>query len=182
MTTEQGTARWARLIEIWNLKWPRRKLSVAIGSYLGEDQYGHWVGQTKGAPWWSPDHSQSGVFTASFVLLIPHDAYWTACFNSSDPLFDVDIALPVQWNNDVIEIIDLELDVLRFTDGNVIVRDQEEFAQTRDSLNMPEAIAKQAESACAYMFSQLEQSAEPFGSVGDAWLSRFLTDLSSSEY
>ena len=168
-------------IEIWNVKWPRRNPSVAIGSYLGEDQYGHWVGQTEGAPWWLADHSRSGVFTASFVSLVPHNAYWTACFNKSDPLFDVDIALPVQWNNDVIEIIDLELDVLRFTDGRVIVRDQEEFAQTRDTFNMPEAMVKQAESACAFMVDQLEQIAEPFGSVGKAWLSQFLTELSSSK-
>lgn len=165
-----------RMIETWNMKWPRRQAGVSMSRFLGEDTFGRWLGTTAGDSWQTEDRSHSGVFLSSFVILIPRNAYWTACFNSSDSIIDVDIVMPVQWTDTRIEIIDLELDVLQSTDGAVTVRDQDEFAHIRAAWNMPNDIAEHAESACDEIRLRLEQNAEPFRSVGAAWLSCFLRD------
>lgn len=167
------------MIEIRNLKWPRRHPSVSMGRFLGEDDFGRWLGLQQGDPWRTVDGAHSGVFLSSFVVVVPQDAYWTACFNSADPVVDVDVVLPVKWVDDVLDIVDLELDVLRNADGIVQVRDRDEFARTRADWSMPDDIAAQAESTCELIRDLVERNAEPFGSVGRAWLSRFLADSGS---
>ncbi|MGH2547913.1 MAG: DUF402 domain-containing protein [Thermomicrobiales bacterium] len=165
-----------RQIEIRNLKWPHRPTSVATAPFLGEDEFGHWIGQTKGDPWRTADGTRTGVFLSSFVIVIPPNACWTACFNTADPVIDVDIVLPVNWNGDVLEVVDLELDVLRTADGRVQIRDRDEFERTRTAWAMPDHIAAQAETACEQLRDWVERGIEPFGSVGHAWLARFLTE------
>jgi len=164
------------------MKWPQRHSSVSIGRFLGEDEFGRWVGHTKGDPWQSADGARTGVFLSSFVLAVPWAAYWTACFNADDPVVDVDIVMPVSWVDDVLEIVDLELDVLRNADGRVQVRDRDEFERTRTAWAMPDEIAEQAESSCEQFRRLVERNAEPFGSVGHAWLSRFLVNFDRTSH
>lgn len=114
-----------RNIEIRNMKWPHRHSSVSKGRFLGEDEFGRWVGYTKGDPWQSADGARTGTFLSSFVLVVPRSPYWTACFNADDPVVDVDIVLPVSW---------------------------------------------------------VERGVEPFGSVGHAWLSRFLVNVDRTSH
>ncbi|MBK9940674.1 MAG: DUF402 domain-containing protein [Kouleothrix sp.] len=120
-----------RLVEIRSFKWPYRPNGMALTRFIGEDLFGRWLGITRGDPWWSANRSHTGVFNHSFVKLVPKDTFWTACFNSSDPIVDVDIVLPVQWFGHVVEEVDLELDILRSTTGQVIVRDQDTFEHVR---------------------------------------------------
>lgn len=143
---------------------------MAIAHLLGEDAFGRWLGITRGAPWWAADGSRSGVFKTSFVKVVPNDTFWTACFNRTDPLVDVDIVLPVRWIDDVLEEVDLELDILRFADSSVRVRDQETFDHVREAWAMPDEIAAQAQATCERVRTQVEQGAEPFGAVGRTWL------------
>ena len=165
-----------QIIEVRGFKWPHRPISVARASVLGEDRFGHWLGVTKGSLWWAADHSHSGVFLQSFVKLISNGTFWSVCFHPVDPMIDVDIILPVSWNDDVLEEIDLELDILRSANGEVWVRDQDKFEHVRTTWNMPNDIAVRAESTCEHVRLLVEQVMEPFGSVGHSWLSRFLTD------
>ena len=67
---------------------------TAHARLLGEDAFGRWLGLTQGDPWWRVDGSPAGVFEASFIKLVPHQTYWTACFHPVDPVVDVDIVLP----------------------------------------------------------------------------------------
>ena len=166
----------SRMIEIRNLKWPRREPRVSMGQFLGEDGFGRWVGLTEGDPWRAADGTPSGAFRSSFVLVVPRAAYWTACFHPRDPVVDVDIVLPANWVDDVLDLVDLELDVLRSADGRVQVRDQNEFERTRATWAMPDDIAARAESTCEQIRDLVERHAEPFGSVGLVWLARFLVD------
>lgn len=68
-------------VEVRSFKWPRRPTGVTMARLLGEDEFGHWIGVAKGDPWWTADHSRSGVFEASLVKLVPHGTFWTACFH-----------------------------------------------------------------------------------------------------
>lgn len=165
-----------RAIEVRGFKWPRRPTAVAVARLLGEDVFGRWLGVAKDDPWRAADRSRSGVFETSFVKVVPSGAFWTACFNPVDPVVDVDIVLPVRWIDDALEEVDLELDILRSADGSVRVRDREEFDRVREAWAMPGEIAVRAEETCARVRALVESGAEPFGSVGRAWLSRFLAE------
>jgi hypothetical protein len=165
-----------RVIVIWGFKGPRRRTAIAAARLLGEDEFGRWLGVAKGDRWRAADHGSSGVFETSLVKLVPSDTFWTACFNSVDPLIDVDIVLPVRWIDDTLEEVDLELDILRFADGSVRVRHLEEFDQVREAWPMPDKVATQAEETCESVRALVEQGAEPFACVGRAWLTRFLAE------
>ena len=80
----------------------------------------------------------------------------------------------MQWKDDVLEEVDLELDILRFTDGTVQVRDQDTFTQVQRAWPMPSDVVVQAESTCAQLRTLVEGGIEPFGAVGSEWLARFL--------
>lgn len=169
-----------RMIEVHSFKWLRRPTTVAVTRLLGEDVFGRWLGITQGAPWWAADGSRCGVFEKSFIKVVPSGSFWTACFNSVDPLIDVDIVLPVQWVGDTLEETDLELDILRDTNGNVHVRDQEEFKRIQEVWAMPDDIVAQAEATCEQVCAMVECGVEPFGDVGRAWLSRFLSEAGAT--
>ena len=169
-----------RTIEVRGFKWPRRPTAVAVVCLLGEDEFGRWLGVTRGTPWWAADRSRSGVFATSFVKVVPSGTFWTACFNPVDPVVDVDIVLPVRWVDDALEEVDLELDILRSNDGRVRVRDRDEFDQVREAWVMPGDIAARAEATCKRVRELVELSVEPFGDVGRSWLSRFLTEAGAT--
>jgi hypothetical protein len=161
-------------IEVHGFKWPRRPTTTASGYLLGEDKFGRWLGFKCGDPWRTADRSRAGVFEGSFVKLVPSGTYWTACFNPIDPLIDVDIVLPVHWSGNILEEIDLELDILRSADGSVRVRDRNAFARVRAEWSMAEEIAAEAEATCAKVCALVERGADPFGGIGQRWLTRFL--------
>ncbi len=164
-----------RAIEVHGFKYPRRPTTVAHATLLGEDRFGRWLGIAKGSTWCSADRTRSGIFIAPLVKLIPHESFWSACFQPIDPIIDVDIILPVCWNGHVVEEVDLELDVLCNASGTVMARDEDDFARVQSEWKMPHAIALQAESTWQQMRVQVEQAVEPFNEVGKAWLSSFLT-------
>lgn len=76
--------------------------------------------------------------------------------------------------DNVLEEVDLELDILRSLDGSVHVRDQDAFDHVRAIWNMPDDIVAQAQATCKRIRSMVEQQAEPFGTVGQEWLNRFI--------
>jgi len=165
-----------RVIEVRGFKWPRRPTASALAQLLGEDEFGRWLGVAEGSPWWAADGSRSGVFVASLVKVVPRGTFWTACFQSVDPVVDVDVVLPVRWVDDALEEVDLELDVLRSADGTVCVRDREAFNRVREAWTMPDDVAAPAEETCERVRELVESGAEPFGQVGRAWLLRFLAE------
>jgi hypothetical protein len=157
---------------------------VAVASLLGEDAFGNWLGIARGNAWWSADRTRTGLFDHSFVKLVPRETFWTVCFHAMEPqlpylqqaLVDVDIVLPVRWRDGAIEEVDLELDILRSADGRVCVRDQDKFDQMRIDWALPEDITAQALATCEEIRLRVERGADPFGEVGEAWLSRFVRD------
>ena len=160
-------------IEVRLFKWPRRPTGVAHERFLGRDKHGVWLGVSRGDSFWTPDAMRGGVFEQTLVKVIPDGAYWTACFQDIEPSIDVDIVYPVSWNGSILDEIDLELDVLRYTNGRVLVRDHDKFEQVRLREQLPDEVTKQAESACARVRQFVEEGIEPFGTAGRDWLARF---------
>jgi protein associated with RNAse G/E len=117
------------------------------------------------------------MFEMSFVKLVPVDTFWTACFNPVEPVVDVDIVLPVHWNGNTVEEVDLELDILCLASGEVRIRDREEFDRVQEVWAMPDPVVVQVEETCRRIQGLVELGAEPFGKVGRTWLSRFLDEV-----
>ena len=163
------------MIEVRGFKWPRRPIDVAMAHLLGEDEHGRWLGVAEGDPWFHPDGSPGGVFVAPLVKLIPHGGtYWSACFQPVDPIVDVDVALPAEWDGDVLQEVDLELDVQRFLDGRVELRDEDDLARVRARWGMPTDVVARALETAAQLIYLVRTRAEPFDTVGQGWLERLM--------
>jgi hypothetical protein len=119
------------------------------------------------------------VFAHSFVKLVPAGTFWTACFHPHDPVVDVDIVLPVRWRGATLEEVDLELDILRTADGQVVIRDQAAFAQVIAQWPMPAPLSQAADRTCRQIAAAVTHQTEPFGAVGAAWLAAFLHTLAA---
>ena len=142
---------------------------------LGEDDHGLWL--------WAPAGTDLRRGTEAptsakhgFVKLVTPGQWWTALWNEGSP-FDgrsihtyVDVITPAVWDGDTVRMVDLDLDVVRRSDGTVEVDDEDEFHEHRTAMAYPDHIADKARTETARLAIAVERGAEPFGSVGDRWL------------
>jgi uncharacterized protein len=163
-----------KFVEIRSFKWPQRPTSIITIDFLIEDSYGTWLGAGVGTPWRSADGTRSGVMDTPLVKLVPANTFWSVCFHPSDPHIDVDIILPVKWEDGRLEEVDLELDVMGYRDGRVVVRDRDKFEQVKSEWPMPDDIVMAVEATCADIVVRIEQNEEPFATVGMSRLEEFL--------
>ena len=142
---------------------------------LGEDSHGVWLG---GRPGSVAQRGEEPAITIrqSFVKLIPSSAWWTAIFN--DPIEPrvavyVDITtLPTWVAPDRVEMVDLDLDVIRQRDGVVYVDDEDEFEEHRVSLGYPPRLIDSARAVTARMVMDLENARPPFDGTSESWMER----------
>lgn len=139
---------------------------------LGQDEHGLWL--------WSPPGSvmQRGaeppkLTPATNIKLIPDNKWWTAIWRwqGSHDLY-VDIITPPQWNGTTVTMIDIDLDLVRWNDGQVEVLDEDEFAAHRHKYGYPERLVDTARATTARLALALESRHEPFGAVAESWMTR----------
>jgi protein associated with RNAse G/E len=138
---------------------------------LAEDDLGTWLGVSAGTR--SVYHGRPSVEQIPFVLLVPHDAWWTGMFNPPPRTSEVycDIATPAVWEGDTVRIIDLDLDVVRRrATGAVELRDEDEFAEHRERFGYPDDVADNAQQAARWLLGALGDGTEPFASAYRKWL------------
>lgn len=138
---------------------------------LTEDDLGVWLGVTAGTR--SVYHGRPSVEQIPFILLVPHDAWWSAMFNPPPRTSEVycDIASPARWEGDTVHLIDLDLDVVRRRGtGAVELRDEDEFAEHRARFGYPEDVVTNARAAAEWLFGALGDGTEPFASAYRKWL------------
>jgi protein associated with RNAse G/E len=144
---------------------------------LHEDDIGIWVGVPRGTA--SVYRGRPSVEQIPFVLLIPHQAWWTAMFNPPPRTSEVycDITTPARWENDTVHIIDLDLDVVRRRDsGRVELRDEDEFADHRVRFGYPDDLVGEAYAAARELLVRLGDGTEPFATGYRKWLSTVVED------
>ena len=141
---------------------------------LGTDEYGIWLGAGVGAT------VQRGTepvrqMAWAFVQLICADAPWTAIFNAPAPDSDavyVDLSTPARWvEDDVVELIDLDLDVVRRRDGSIALLDEDEWVEHRVRYAYPTEVVDRTEAAADELLGLLRSRTEPFGTAAERWLS-----------
>jgi len=144
-----------------------------ILQYLGEDEHGIWLGGPAGST------TQRGneppiVLEQAFVELIPAGQWWTATFNGDPARTEIycDIGTPPRWPSPAeVTMADLDLDVLRLrADQQVIIVDEDEFAEHQVRYRYPAEVISAAERAAAWLLDAISAKAEPFGAAYRGWL------------
>ncbi|MFC7550841.1 DUF402 domain-containing protein [Plantactinospora sp. GCM10030261] len=142
---------------------------------LAEDDLGTWLGVTVGTA--SVYHGRPSVEQIPFVLLVPHDAWWTGMFNPPPRTSEVycDIATPARWDGDTVYLVDLDLDVVRRrATGAIELRDEDEFAEHRVRFGYPADLVARAREAADWLFIALGDGTEPFAGAYRKWLALVL--------
>jgi protein associated with RNAse G/E len=142
---------------------------------LAEDDLGVWLGVTTGTE--SVYHGRPSVEKIPFVVLVPHDAWWSGMFNPPPRTSEVycDITTPARWRGDTVHLVDLDLDVVRRrATGTVELRDEDEFADHRVRFGYPDDLVAAAEAAAKLLFQALGDGTEPFATAYRKWLALVL--------
>jgi protein associated with RNAse G/E len=130
--------------------------------YLGEDQYGVWLGAPPNSV--SQRGSEPEVaHSQAHVQLFPRDKWFTAIFNDEPRRTEIycDITTPVTFGEAEFTMIDLDLDVVKRRDGTIYVDDEDEFAEHQVMFGYPPDVIAAAQSTCDWLV-QAVATEEPF--------------------
>lgn len=144
---------------------------------LGDDVHGLWLGGRKAIPLTKPGTTVPAH--DDFVVLIPTgDEWWVATFNkapggSSRTIeIYVDITTPTTVNQGEVFTLDLDLDVIKRSDGSVEIDDEDEFEQHSREMSYPPRLVTAAREAALGVRLMVEQGEAPFDGSHKAWLDK----------
>lgn len=140
-------------------------------AYLGTDEHGIWLGGGPGDVFERP--GRRFLADAHYVTLIPDNCF-VATFNDPSEAVRSQIYIDVmsvpQWQGSLVEAIDLDLDVVRRYGGEVLIDDEDEFAEHQVRFGYPAELIETVRRTADLLFEQVRTEQEPFGSVGFKWL------------
>jgi hypothetical protein len=141
---------------------------------LGADEHGTWLGAPPGSQC-QRGGAEPVTFPQAYVLLIPRSGGWTMTCNA-EPCWTelyIDITTVPRWvAGDQVEMVDLDLDVVRHFDGSAKLLDEDEFAEHQVRYGYPAEVTSQAEQTASAMLAAVTSGIEPFGEVCRAWLAK----------
>jgi len=163
-------------VEIFDIdfrKWPDTPHWHYQMYALGEDDYGRWFWAPTGTATQRGTEAPSEA-SSTWVKVIPHSGWWSAVFQSgSDLNLYIDVCTPPEWGDGWVKMVDLDLDVLRHRNTETVeLDDEDEFLEHLKTLNYPERVIDKARTSAAELMLHAQERHEPFGDVGDAWLSK----------
>ena len=132
---------------------------------LGTTQDGRWFFIKEGTRVTRPG-AGSYDHPCDAVALIPGEGLWTATWLVDwEPSLYVDIAQLRDATETRVLSVDLEVDVVRHTDGTVEVLDEDEFEQHRSTLGYPIELVSAVSEATAQLAERVGVHDAPFGTV-----------------
>ena len=156
-------------------KWGERPHWEFAARFLGSDEHGDWIGMPAGTLMTRP--GLEFVSETDQVGLVPAteaggDRAWLATFHAPGIWAHtyVDITTPPTWDGSVVRAVDLDLDVVRPTHGEVFVDDEDEFAEHQVVLAYPTEVIALAERSCRWVAHALLHQQPPFDGTADRWL------------
>ena len=160
-----------RPVRIEMSKWGGRPHWSFDGLLLGSDTWGEWVGVPAGTL-----HERPGarfVSEVDTVTLVPTEGWYAATLHAPGIWASVyvDVATPPAWDGAVLRSVDLDLDVVRTSEGEVYVDDQDEFDEHRLTLGYPDEVQAAALDWCARVHEQVRAGAAPYDGHAERWLS-----------
>ena len=151
-------------------KWPDRPHYAHEATWLGEDESGTWLALTPGVPVLRGDEVLFVAEGSGAVVLAPRDDWWLAMFAfERDFSLYVDIATPPTWEGDTMVMVDLDFDVVRFSDGRVVVEDEDEFEEHRVRYTYPPWLEAGARAAAARVHEAVVAGDAPFAEPSARW-------------
>ena len=157
-------------------KWGGRPHWEYAALWLGSDDLGTWVGTPAGTHHHRPGmefHSEVDT-----VTLFAREQWWCATFHAPGIWCDtyVDMTTPAVLDDGprgvVVGCVDLDLDVIRRSDGGWYVDDEDEFAEHQVTLGYPLEVVAAAESSRDEVWAAAHAGTAPFDGRSAQWLDR----------
>jgi hypothetical protein len=155
-------------------KWGSRPHWHIPGRWLGSDECGDWIGIPAGTLMVRPGLETLSEFDQ--VAVIPPDGpddqrSYMATFHvpQADVRVYVDMATPPVWDGSVVRSVDLDLDVVRGREGDVVVDDEDEFAEHQVAYGYPAEIVTLAEKSRDRVFAAILAEDAPFDGHHERW-------------
>ncbi len=124
------------------------------------------------------------------LTLVPHPATaergWMAAFHGpgapvgmdlggAELEVYVDVTTPPLWvpepgGGAIVRAVDLDLDVVRGSDGGVLVDDEDEFADHQRTLGYPDALVAAAQVSCEAVLRAVTEHTPPYDETFRRWL------------
>ena len=142
---------------------------------LGEDEHGVWLAAPAGS---TARRGQEPpvTFEQAYVMLIPSgDRWWTLNCNAAGCWTElyIDVTTPPRWiAPDAVQMVDLDLDVIRRFDSTAEILDADEFASNQVRYGYPLTVITAAERSATGLLRAVQSRAEPFAEVCRGWLAR----------
>lgn len=157
-------------VRVETSKWGGRPHYQYVMRRLGEDDFGVWLWGDAGNPIRRGDDSFDT--REATLTLFPHSGMWSASWWQGNPEVElyVNIGTEPVWNGDVVSMIDLDLDVIRFTDGRAEVLDWDDFMTHQVAFEYPEEIIERTVVAAEEARTMVASYSEPFGDAWRRWL------------
>ena len=155
-------------------KWGGHPHYRSAAHVLGEDEHGTWLWGPAGRTIYRGDQPLFIAEQDTLVLLVA-DRWWSPAWWLGHPELAVyvNIGTPPVWGPDRVTTVDLDLDVVRFSDGRVEVVDRDEFDTHQQALGYPPDVVAAAEKATAEVFDLVLREVAPFdGTTTQAWIER----------
>jgi len=151
-------------------KWGDRPHWEFDGVYLGADEHGDWIGFPAGTlmsrPGMEvrPPNDQVGV--------VPAGAPWLGTFHSPGGSVRtyVDMTTVPRWDGSVVRAVDLDLDVIETLTGEVIVDDEDEFAEHQVLFGYPPEVIALAEESRDAVLAAVTAREAPFDGSAQRWI------------
>lgn len=143
---------------------------------LGRDAQGLWLGVTGGTRVARPGLEFAAH--GDFVVLVPDDAWWVATFNTAPGGKDhdidvyVDITTPTTVNQGEAFTLDLDLDVVKRTNGDLGLDDEDEFERHAREMSYPSRLVTAAREAADTVMAMVRDGAAPFDGSHETWLAK----------
>lgn len=153
-------------------KWDGRLHWHFDADVLGEDEHGLWARVPKGRVLQRGDVQR--VQSDGFVMLVPVAGNWIAAFYTAEtPGRDghvyIDVTDQPRRDGDVVRAIDLDLDVIRLPDGEVILDDEDEFKEHCTLFGYPADTISTCEATARDLLAAVTNRDEPFGIASERW-------------
>jgi hypothetical protein len=165
-----------RTVRVLTRKWPDEPHWEFDAVRLGVDGLGHWLGVPRGT--WLSKPDKGFTAWADHVVLVPHDDWWVATIYGLDADRPVDVYVdmttPCIWSEDGSEArcVDLDLDVIRETDGLVRVDDEDEFAEHQVALGYPAEVVRGARRSCEEVLAAVRGGEPPYDGSAYRWIAK----------
>ena len=162
-------------------KWGDRPHWAFAATYLGADEHGDWIGIRTGTPMHRP--GAHFVTESDQVGLVPRSTHggggaWLATFHAPGYVVVtyVDMTSVPWWDGATCRAVDLDLDVIRTTEGRVYVDDEDEFVEHQARFDYPADVVSLAEASCSWVLEAVSQEQAPFdGASSVPWFATLAT-------